>query len=198
MFSEQTRDSYAFLNATYLLMHAINCEQHFLNISYFVAHYPTSGLTVTRLARVYYSRIMISRGNSKKVGGKPTRASLISRQISHESTRERMFGWKIWTVWVTTRPSAWCNVLLCFFPPPHRLVYCLSQRSLSAYGGGGHSVSTATSIDPYYAEMCMYFIQHSVWRLHCKKSTYTGKTPGVCSLCRGTGRRACRGANSWS
>jgi hypothetical protein len=44
-FSEQTSDSSAFLN-----YYVLNCEQHF---SYFDSDYPTSGLTVTGLARVY-------------------------------------------------------------------------------------------------------------------------------------------------
>jgi hypothetical protein len=46
---EQTSDSSAFLNATYLLKYVLNCEQYF---SYFDSDYPTSGLTVTGLEMV--------------------------------------------------------------------------------------------------------------------------------------------------
>jgi hypothetical protein len=48
--SEQTSDSSAFLNPTCLLKFVLNCEQHF---SYFDLEYPTPGLTVTGLPRVY-------------------------------------------------------------------------------------------------------------------------------------------------
>jgi hypothetical protein len=50
--SEQTSDSSAFLNAMCLLKYVLNSEEHF---SYFDPDYPTSGLTVTGLARVYFA-----------------------------------------------------------------------------------------------------------------------------------------------
>jgi hypothetical protein len=48
--SKQTSDSSAFLNAMCLLKYVLNCEQYF---SHFESDYPTSGLTVTGLMRVY-------------------------------------------------------------------------------------------------------------------------------------------------
>jgi hypothetical protein len=48
--SEQTSDSSALINAMCLLKYVLNCEQHF---SYFHLDYPTSGLIVTGLARLY-------------------------------------------------------------------------------------------------------------------------------------------------
>jgi hypothetical protein len=50
--SEQKSDSSAFINAMGLLKYVLNSEEHFL---YFDPDYPTSGLTVTGLARVYFT-----------------------------------------------------------------------------------------------------------------------------------------------
>jgi hypothetical protein len=49
--SEQTSVSSAFLNAMCLLKYVLNYGQHF---SFFDSDFPTSGLTVTGLAKVYY------------------------------------------------------------------------------------------------------------------------------------------------
>jgi hypothetical protein len=48
--SEQTSDSSAFLNVMCLLKYVLSCKQHF---SYSDPDYPTCGLTVSGLARVY-------------------------------------------------------------------------------------------------------------------------------------------------
>jgi hypothetical protein len=68
--SEQTSDTSAFLNATCLLKYVLNCEQHFFYFSCFDPDYPTSGLTITGLARVYciyiyiYTYLCVSRDSS--------------------------------------------------------------------------------------------------------------------------------------
>jgi hypothetical protein len=50
VWSEQTSDSSAFLNTMSRLKYVVNCERHF---PYFDPDYPTSGLNVIGLSRVY-------------------------------------------------------------------------------------------------------------------------------------------------